>query len=75
MESYGRVEAWMEVSGELYVRAALPLGKDPHPRFPLDRRLTGPQSRSESCDKEKKPLSLLGIEPRMSNLYPVVTPT
>jgi len=36
----------MDVSGQLHVPAALPPGKEP--RYPLDRRLNGPQSRSRS---------------------------
>jgi hypothetical protein len=35
---------WMEVSDQLY---ALPLGKSP--RYPLDGRLGGPQSRCGRC--------------------------
>jgi hypothetical protein len=35
---------WLEVSGQFHASAALPLGKSP--RYPLDRRLGGPQSRS-----------------------------
>jgi hypothetical protein len=34
----------MEVSGQLHVPAALPSGKEP--RYPLDRRVGGPQSLS-----------------------------
>jgi hypothetical protein len=33
------------------------------PQYPLDRRLSGPQSRSEYCEEEKN-LALLGIEHR-----------
>jgi hypothetical protein len=36
----------MEVSAQLHAPAALPIGKEPPPRYPLDRRLGGPQSRS-----------------------------
>jgi hypothetical protein len=35
-------------------------------RYPLDSRLAGPQSRSESCGEEKN-LALPGIEPGSSN--------
>jgi hypothetical protein len=41
----------MEVSGQLHAPAALPPGKDP--RYTLDRRLGGPQSRSGCCGEEK----------------------
>jgi hypothetical protein len=38
-------------------------------RYPMDRRLGGPQSRSERSGEEKgKSLSLPGIEPRSSNI-------
>jgi hypothetical protein len=40
----------MEVSGQLYAPAALPPGK--HPRYILDRRLDGSQSRSGHCGVE-----------------------
>jgi hypothetical protein len=41
---------------------ALPRGKDP--RYPLYRRLGGPQSRSGHRGYMKNPLPLLGIKPR-----------
>jgi hypothetical protein len=41
----------MEVSGQLHAPAALPPGKSP--RYPLDRRLGGPQSRSGRFGEEK----------------------
>jgi hypothetical protein len=41
----------MEVSGQLHAPAALPPGKEP--RYALDRRLDGPQSRSGRCGEEK----------------------
>jgi hypothetical protein len=41
---------------------ALPWGKDP--RYPLDRRLDGPQSRSGHKGQRKNPLPLPQIEPR-----------
>jgi hypothetical protein len=53
----------MEVSGQRQAPAALyPRGKDP--RYPLDRRLGGPQSRSGQRFWEKNPLPLPGIEPQ-----------
>jgi hypothetical protein len=41
----------MEVSSELHAPATLSPGKEP--RYPLDRRLGGPQSRSGDGDEEK----------------------
>jgi len=41
----------MEVSGQLHVPAALHAEKEP--RYPLHRRLGGPQSRSSRDDEEK----------------------
>jgi len=38
-----------------------------HPRYSLDRRLGGPQSRSGPNGEEKKSLSLPAIEPRPSS--------
>jgi hypothetical protein len=52
--------------------AALPPGKEP--RYPLDRRVGGPQDRSGRCGEENN-LSLLGIEPGSSSPYPVAIPT
>jgi hypothetical protein len=48
----------MEVSGHLHAPAALSL--EYLPLYPLDRRLSGPQSRSERCGEEKN-LGLAGI--------------
>jgi hypothetical protein len=48
---------WMELSGRLHARAALPPGKI-H-QYPKCRRLVGPQSRCGRCDEEKN-LSLVG---------------
>jgi hypothetical protein len=39
------------VSGKLHAPAALPLGKEP--RYPLDRRLGGPQSQYGRCWQDK----------------------
>jgi hypothetical protein len=53
----------MGVSGQRHAPAALyPRGKDP--RYPLYRRLGGPQSRSGHRGYRKNPLPLPGIEPR-----------
>jgi hypothetical protein len=51
----------MEVSGQLHAPAALPPGKSPW--YPLDRRLSGPQSHSGRSDEEKNSQPPLGIEP------------
>jgi hypothetical protein len=37
------------------------------PRYPLDRRVGGPQGWSGRCEVEKNLLPLLGIEPRLSS--------
>jgi hypothetical protein len=51
------------VSGQSHARAALwPRGKDP--KYPLARRLGGPQSRSGLRGYGKNLLPLLGIEPQ-----------
>jgi hypothetical protein len=50
----------MEVSGKLDASAALLPGKEP--RYPLCRRLGGPQSRSEGGGEEKNSQSLPGVE-------------
>jgi hypothetical protein len=42
----------MEVSGQFHAFAALPPGGK-GPRYTLDRRLGGPQSRSAPCGEEK----------------------
>jgi hypothetical protein len=49
----------MEVSGQLHAAGALARGKS-H-RYPLDRRLGGPQNWSGRCGEEKN-LALPGIE-------------
>jgi hypothetical protein len=49
----------MEISGQLHAPAAFPREKSP--RYPLDRRLGGPQSRCGSC--EEKTVVLPEIEP------------
>jgi hypothetical protein len=48
----------MVVNGKLHASAALPRGKSP--KYPLDRRLGGTQSRSGRCGVEKKSLSPAG---------------
>jgi hypothetical protein len=47
----------MEMSGQLHAPVALPPRKDL-----LDRRLGGPQSRSERSDEEKNSQPLPGLE-------------
>jgi hypothetical protein len=42
----------MEVSGQLHVPVALP-HRERAPRWPLDRKLGGPQSRSGRCGEEQ----------------------
>jgi hypothetical protein len=49
----------MELSGKLHAPAALPPRKSP--RYLLDMKLGGPQSRSGRCGGEKN-LALPGIE-------------
>jgi hypothetical protein len=51
----------MEVSGQLHAPAALPQEK--RPRYPLDRMLGGPQSRSGHGGEEKNSQPPPGIEP------------
>jgi hypothetical protein len=58
-----------EVSGQFHTHAALPRGNSS--RYPLDRRLCGPQSRSERCGVEKDLLPLPGTEPRPSGPHTV----
>jgi hypothetical protein len=61
--THSRPRHYMGVSGQRHDPAALyPRGKDP--RYPLDRGLGGPQSRSGHRGYRKNPLSLPGIEPR-----------
>jgi len=55
----------MEVSGQIHIPVTLSQGKDP--RFPLDRRLDGPQSQFGRGGEEKNSLPLLGIEPQPSS--------
>jgi hypothetical protein len=52
----------MEASGQLHAPVVLPSEKIP--RYPLDRRLGGRQSRSERCGEKKNLLPLPGIGPR-----------
>jgi hypothetical protein len=44
---------YLDLSGQLHAPTALPPGKAPPLRYPLDRRLGGPQSRSGRCGEEK----------------------
>jgi hypothetical protein len=52
----------MEVSSQLRALAALSPRKEP--RYPLDRRLGGPQSRCGHCGEKKNLMSLPGIKPQ-----------
>jgi hypothetical protein len=51
----------MEVISQLHAQATLPQGKSP--RYPLDRRLGGPQSRSGRGGEEKNSQPLPELEP------------
>jgi hypothetical protein len=51
----------MEMSDQLHAPAALLQGKSP--RYPLDRRLTGPQSHYGRGGEEKNSQLLPGLEP------------
>jgi hypothetical protein len=51
----------MEVSGQFHTPAALPQGKSP--RYPLDKRLGGPQGHSGLGGEEKNSQPPLVIEP------------
>jgi hypothetical protein len=51
----------MEVSGQLHVQSALPVGKAPH--YIIDEILEGPQNESGDSEKEKSLLLLPEIEP------------
>jgi len=53
---------WMEVSGQPYTPATLASPPGKGHRYPLDRMLGGPLSRSGRCDVEMKSMPLLGIE-------------
>jgi hypothetical protein len=46
-----------------------------NPRYPLDGRTDGPQSRSGRCGIDKHSVLRPGTEPRVSNPYPVVIRT
>jgi hypothetical protein len=63
----------MQMSGQFHAPAALSPGKSP--RYPLIRRLGGPQSRSGLCRERKHLLSLPGIGPWLSSPWPVTIPT
>jgi hypothetical protein len=58
-------------SGQLHAAAGLRLGKQP--RYPLYRRLGGPQSRSGRYGEANIPLPLPGIEPRLLSVAQPVT--
>jgi hypothetical protein len=54
-----------------------PLGNSPSapPRYPLYKRLGGPQSQSGLYGEEKIPLPLPGIELQISSLQNITVPT
>jgi hypothetical protein len=56
----------MEVSGQLHAPVAVPQGET---RYPLDRRLGGPQNRFGHGGEEKNSQPLPGLEP--PNIQPV----
>jgi hypothetical protein len=58
----------MEVSGQLHAPAALFPGSL---LYPLDRRLDGPQSRSERRGEEKIPSPIWESNPRIPIVRPV----
>jgi hypothetical protein len=60
----------MEVSAQLHAPAALPPSVRT-PRYPLDRRLDGPQSRSGRGGEEKNSQKLPGLEPIKMDLKDV----
>jgi hypothetical protein len=55
------MKAYWGVEVQLHASAALHSGKSP--RYPLDRRLGGPQSSSGCGGKEKNSQPLPGLEP------------
>jgi hypothetical protein len=59
----------MEVSGQLRAPAALPQGR--RPWYPLDRRLGGPQSRSEHGGEEKNSQPRRESNPRTPIVQPI----
>jgi hypothetical protein len=61
---------YMEASGQLHAPAALPPAKDPS--YLLDRRLSGPQSRSGRGGKKKKSQPPPESNPRSPIFQPVV---
>jgi hypothetical protein len=61
----------LEVSGQLHIRAALPPVKEP--RYPLDRKLVGPETGQDDVEK-RKILTLLGlVNPDPSVIQPVAS--
>jgi hypothetical protein len=73
----------MEVSGQLHAPAALPRGKPPPPRYSLDRKLSGPQSRPRRSGGKKvsqhpprvEPPRTLIVQPIASHYTDWATPT
>ena len=57
----------MEVSGQPHAPAALPPGK--RRRYPLNRRLAGPQGRSGGCEEQKSRGAVRIRTPRQSSPY------
>jgi hypothetical protein len=65
----------LEVSGQLYASAALALVKEL--RYPLDRRLSGPQRRSgrDEVEENHDPIGIRTPIPRSSSPQPVAIST
>jgi hypothetical protein len=65
----------MEVGCKLQTLAALGRGEE-HPRYPLERKLVGPQSRPEHYGEEKlESNSDPSVKPRSSSLYRLSYPS
>jgi hypothetical protein len=62
----------MQLSGQLHSSAAIPSGEE-SPRYTLNRRLGGPQSRSGHIEEKK--FAVLEIKPWRSSPWPVAVPT
>jgi hypothetical protein len=58
----------MEVSGQIHVPATLPPLPGKNPQNRVDRRIGGPQSRSECCVKVKISLSQAMEAPRFAEI-------
>jgi hypothetical protein len=59
---------YIEMSSELHARVALPLGSKP----PLDRKVGGPESRSERCVEDKSCCRCRNSKPNFRVFQPIV---